>query len=65
MYVDEDGLVHYCAQQRGYPAKPLAEYGAEDLRREFRCGRCFLGYNALEYRGKERDGDSSAPKSGS
>jgi len=35
MYVDEDGLVHYCSQQRGYPAKPLAEYSQEDLRREY------------------------------
>jgi len=35
LYICEDGLVHYCSQQRGYPAKPLAEYGAEDLRREY------------------------------
>ena len=35
MYICEDGLVHYCSQQRGYPAKPLAEYGAEDIRREY------------------------------
>jgi MoaA/NifB/PqqE/SkfB family radical SAM enzyme len=35
MYVDEDGLVHYCSQQRGYPGKPLAEYTAEDIRREY------------------------------
>jgi hypothetical protein len=27
--------VHYCSQQRGYPAKPLAEYTIEDVRREF------------------------------
>lgn len=35
LYVDEDGLVHYCSQQRGFPAKPLAEYTVEDIRREF------------------------------
>ncbi len=35
LYVDEEGLVHYCSQQRGYPAKPLAEYTTEDIRREF------------------------------
>jgi len=35
LYVCEDGLVHYCSQQRGYPAKPLAEYTIEDVRREF------------------------------
>ncbi len=35
LYICEDGLVHYCSQQRGYPAKPLEEYGPEDMRREF------------------------------
>ena len=35
LYVCEDGLVHYCSQQRGYPAKPLAEYTIGDIRREF------------------------------
>jgi MoaA/NifB/PqqE/SkfB family radical SAM enzyme len=35
LYVCEDGLVHYCSQQRGYPAKPLAEYTVEDIRREY------------------------------
>lgn len=35
IYVCEDGLVHYCSQQRGYPAKPLAEYTIDDIRREY------------------------------
>ena len=35
LYVCEDGLVHYCSQQRGYPAKPLAEYSRDDIRREY------------------------------
>jgi len=35
MYICEDGLVHYCSQQRGYPAKPLDRYTQEDLRREY------------------------------
>jgi MoaA/NifB/PqqE/SkfB family radical SAM enzyme len=35
LYVCEDGLVHYCSQQRGYPAKPLMQYTREDIRREF------------------------------
>ena len=35
LYVDEDGLVHYCSQQRGYPAKPLESYSHEDIRREY------------------------------
>ena len=25
LYVCEEGLVHYCSQQRGYPGKPLAQ----------------------------------------
>lgn len=35
LYVCEDGLVHYCSQQRGYPAKPLEDYTLEDIRREY------------------------------
>jgi hypothetical protein len=39
LYVCEDGLVHYCSQQRGYPAKPLLEYTVEDIRREYRTAK--------------------------
>ena len=35
LYVCEDGLVHYCSQQRGYPALPLDSYTIDDIRREF------------------------------
>ncbi|HEV2221880.1 MAG TPA: hypothetical protein VGR84_02660, partial [Candidatus Acidoferrales bacterium] len=35
LYICEDGLVHYCSQQRGYPGIPLAEYTAERRHREF------------------------------
>lgn len=35
LYICEDGLVHYCSQQRGYPAKPLEDYTVEDIQREF------------------------------
>jgi MoaA/NifB/PqqE/SkfB family radical SAM enzyme len=35
LYICEDGLVHYCSQQRGYPAIPLEKYTVSDLRREF------------------------------
>jgi MoaA/NifB/PqqE/SkfB family radical SAM enzyme len=35
LYICEDGLVHYCSQQRGYPAVPLAEYTRDDIAREF------------------------------
>lgn len=27
--------MHYCSQQRGYPAIPIAEYTLEDIRREY------------------------------
>lgn len=35
VYICEDGLVHYCSQQRGYPAKPLLDYTVDDIRREY------------------------------
>lgn len=35
LYVCEDGLVHYCSQQRGHPGIPLENYTSEDLEREY------------------------------
>jgi MoaA/NifB/PqqE/SkfB family radical SAM enzyme len=35
LYICEDGLVHYCSQQRGYPAIPLEKYTQEDIDREY------------------------------
>ena len=35
LYICEDGLVHYCSQQRGFPGVPLAEYTTADIKREF------------------------------
>jgi len=35
LYICEDGLVHYCSQQRGYPGVPLEKYTRADLRREY------------------------------
>src|ERR1700744_5675544 len=35
LYVCENGLVHYCSQQRGYPATPIADYTTERVKREF------------------------------
>ena len=35
LYVCEDGLVHWCSQQRGYPGIPLAQYTPEMRHREF------------------------------
>jgi len=34
LYICENGLVHYCSQQRGYPGIPLEKYDAADLQRE-------------------------------
>ena len=39
LYICEDGLVHYCSQQRGYPAKPLMQYTTDDIRREYRTAK--------------------------
>ncbi len=39
LYICEDGLVHYCSQQRGYPGVPIAEYTREDVKREFRTAK--------------------------
>src|SRR6202451_1188358 len=35
LYICEDGLVHYCSQQRGYPGVPLAQYTKADVQREY------------------------------
>jgi MoaA/NifB/PqqE/SkfB family radical SAM enzyme len=35
LYICEDGLVHYCSQQRGYPAIPLQNYTFADIEREY------------------------------
>jgi len=35
LYICENGQVHYCSQQRGYPAKPLKDYTLEDVAREY------------------------------
>jgi MoaA/NifB/PqqE/SkfB family radical SAM enzyme len=35
LYICEDGLVHYCSQQRGYPGVPLEKYTVDDIRREY------------------------------
>jgi MoaA/NifB/PqqE/SkfB family radical SAM enzyme len=35
LYVCEDGLVHYCSQQRGWPGIPLHEYTTDHIRAAF------------------------------
>src|SRR2546423_1822557 len=34
LYICEEGLVHYCSQQRGHPGIALDRYTVEDLKRE-------------------------------
>ena len=38
LYVCEDGLVHWCSQQRGHPGIPLERYGPDDLQRRISRG---------------------------
>ncbi len=35
LYICEDGLMHYCSQQRGFPGIPLENYSIDDIKREF------------------------------
>ena len=35
LYICENGLVHYCSQQRGFPGIPLENYSIADIRREY------------------------------
>jgi len=35
LYICENGLVHYCSQQRGYPGVPIGDYTTADVKREF------------------------------
>jgi len=44
LYICEDGLVHYCSQQRGFPAIPLEQYTAEDIRREYKTPKACAPY---------------------
>ncbi len=44
LYICEDGLVHYCSQQRGYPGIPLEKYSVEDIRREYRTKKACADY---------------------
>jgi MoaA/NifB/PqqE/SkfB family radical SAM enzyme len=35
LYICEDGLVHYCSQQRGTPGTPIEQYTMADVEREY------------------------------
>jgi len=39
LYICEDGLVHYCSQQRGFPGIPLEKYTFADVAREYRTAK--------------------------
>ena len=39
LYICEDGLVHWCSQQRGYPGIPLSKYTLEMRQREYLTGK--------------------------
>jgi MoaA/NifB/PqqE/SkfB family radical SAM enzyme len=35
LYICEDGLVHWCSQQRGHPGIPLSDYTQDDVERQY------------------------------
>jgi MoaA/NifB/PqqE/SkfB family radical SAM enzyme len=74
LYICEDGLVHYCSQQRGYPAIPLEKYTLADVRREFKTEKpcaphctvsCVHQISVLDaWRAPQRPAPASEPASG-
>src|SRR5690242_7441100 len=74
LYICEDGLVHYCSQQRGYPGVPLEKYTISDVRREFYTEKscaphctvsCVHQVSILDaWRGPQRPATASEPASG-
>ena len=44
LYICENGLVHYCSQQRGIPGIPLEKYSLEHIRREFNAPKSCAPY---------------------
>jgi len=72
LYVCEDGLVHWCSQQRGYPGIPLLEYTRDDIRREFNTRKscsptctlsCVHQMSLFDrYRGAQRIADPTAAR---
>ncbi len=74
LYICEDGLVHYCSQQRGYPAVPLESYTTADIDRELVTPKpcapfCTIGcvhrVSTMDFwRKPQREPDPAAPLSG-
>ena len=44
LYICENGLVHYCSQQRGMPGIPLEKYSLDHIRREFNAPKSCAPY---------------------
>ena len=74
LYVAEDGKVHWCSQQRGYPGIPLLEYTRADIRREVHTEKscspnctlsCVHQMSMFDrYRGAQRTPDPTTAASG-
>jgi MoaA/NifB/PqqE/SkfB family radical SAM enzyme len=47
LYICEDGLTHYCSQQRGYPAIPLDSYTIADIERESKAVKSCAPYCSI------------------
>ena len=72
LYICEDGLVHYCSQQRGFPGTPLAAYTVEDVRRAYSLEKecaphctvsCVHKVSAFDFfRGPQTPSSSGSPK---
>ena len=44
LYICEDGLVHYCSQQRGTPGVPVEQYTKADIEREYNTKKACAPY---------------------
>jgi hypothetical protein len=47
LYICEDGLAHYCSQQRGRPAIPLDSYTLADIERESKAVKSCAPYCSI------------------
>ncbi len=72
LYVCEEGRVHWCSQQRGYPGIPLLDYTRADIAREFDTDKscspactlsCVHQMSLVDrYRGRQRIADPVAAR---
>jgi MoaA/NifB/PqqE/SkfB family radical SAM enzyme len=47
LYICEDGLTHYCSQQRGFPGVPLDSYTLDNLERESKAVKSCAPYCSI------------------